>query len=106
MFERRGSTWFPAGMIASVEILSPTRRTTSAAIESARGSSLGRGLIFGPRTITVSFISVEGKMMELSSVRYFSGSLIRGNDVSELRSRGSVITPRKAEAAAVSGEQR
>ena len=38
----------------SVEILSPTFKTTSAEIESGIGSNFGKGFILGPLTISPS----------------------------------------------------
>src|SRR5256886_7670992 len=103
MFERKGRTLAPAGMIWSVEMLSPSRISTSPSIESFGRAATGSGAMFGPRMIWTEARSFGGHSKPDVSTGYFAGSLTLGNLPSSL---GSVITPCTAVAAAVSGLHR
>ena len=103
MFDRNGRNFAPAGMMWSVEMLSPSRMSTSPSIVSLGGFATGSGAMFGPRMIWTDARSFGGHSNPDVSIGYFVGSFTMGNLP---RSRGSVITPRTAVAAAVSGLQR
>src|SRR5205823_10619059 len=103
MFERGGRAFPPAGMIWSVEILSPNQIKTSPSSVSFGGFATGKGPMFGPRTIEIEPRSFGGHSNPDVSTGYFVGSWKAGNFP---RSRGSVIFPSSAVAAAVSGLHR
>ena len=99
---RRGRILAPAGMMWSVVMLSPTLSSTLASMDSARGTVAGKGLMLGPRRISTSSMSSAGTggTIKLSLMRKDSGIPIFGISP---RVRGSVNTPARADAAAVSG---
>src|SRR5438552_1432209 len=103
MFERSGRTFAPAGMMWSVEMLSPRRIKTSPSSVSFGGFATGKGPMFGPRTIEIEPRSFGGHSNPEVSTGYFVGSWKAGNFP---WSRGSVIFPSSAVAAAVSGLHR
>ena len=103
MFDRKGRTLAPAGMIWSVEMLSPSRISTSPSIESFGRAATGSGAMFGPRMIWTEARSFGGHSKPDVSTGYFVGSLKAGILP---RSRGSAIVPEIAVAAAVSGLHR
>src|SRR5438132_3925394 len=103
MFERSGRTFAPAGMIWSVEMLSPRRIKTSPSSVSFGGFATGKGPMFGPRTIGTEPRSFGGHSNPDVSTGYFVGSWKAGNFP---RSLGSAIFPSSAVAAAVSGLHR
>ena len=86
----------------SVVMLSPTFKMAFFSMESGKGCDTGKGLILGPRWISTVSIraSSTGASTMLSLIRKCSGM---GISLSSPRVRGSVSTPVKAEAAAVSG---
>src|SRR2546426_11633095 len=103
MFDRNGRNFAPAGMMWSVEMLSPSRMSTSPSIVSFGGFATGSGAMFGPRMIWTDARSFGGHSKPDVSIGYFVGSFTMGNLP---RSRGSVITTRTADAAAVYGQPR
>src|SRR5256714_12658953 len=103
MFERSGRTFAPAGMMWSVEMLSPRRIKTSPSSVFLGGFATGKGAMFGPRTIGTEPRSFGGHSNPDVSTGYFVGSWKAGNFP---RSRGSVVFPSSAVAAAGSGLHR
>src|SRR5690348_13299462 len=99
----RGSIFAPAGIIASVLMLSPTLINTSPFSTDSIGGRSGRGRILGPlETSIFSACSAgTGGIMPESSITNLSGHVIFGYSP---RSRGSVILPVTAHATHTSGE--
>src|ERR1700679_1118900 len=95
MFERRGRTLEPAGMMWSVVMLSTTFNNTGASIFSAKGELTGEGVIFGRRTTSTFLGSFAGGIIPLASQTNFSGISTFGILP---RVEGSVILPVKAQA--------
>src|SRR5579875_1162885 len=108
MLERYGSARAPAGEISSVEMLSPTLSSTGASISSGNGENSGRLETFCPFTgSTLRACSCGNGGTNIAVFTEFCwGSSSFGYFTFALRahSRGSVITPVNADAAAVSGE--
>ena len=93
-----------AGVISSVEILSPAFRLTWAFKKLPGGVLIGKGLILGPRTIEISLVSMRGVMNIESSTGYTLGSLtLLKSSTFSITSSGEVIYPVTAVAAATSG---
>src|SRR5947209_6571078 len=90
MFDRNGRIFAPAGMMWSVEMLSPRRRRTSPSIVSFGGAATGSGAMLGPRTTWTADRSFGGHSKPDVSTGYFVGSFRAGYLPS---SRGSVMTP-------------
>src|SRR3990172_6051161 len=104
MLLRRGRTSAPPGRMWSVEMPSPTLMRISPSIRSATPpSGIGTGRMFGPRYTSTFERSFGGRTYPESSTGYFVSSATFGGFP---RSRGSVITPPSAVAAAVSGLHR
>src|SRR3989442_15878893 len=100
MFDRKGRTFAPAGMMWSVEMLSPSRISPSPSIASFGGAATGRGAMFGPRMIWMEPLSFGGHSKPEVSTGYFVGFFTFGNLPNSLR---SVFTTRNEGAAAVPG---
>src|SRR5918911_3007073 len=100
---RSGSIFAPAGIIASVLILSPTLISTSPCSTDSIGCRSGSGRILGPLDICILSASSAGAgaTMEESSITNLSGHGILGYSP---RSRGSVIFPVTAQATHTSGD--
>src|SRR2546430_16199946 len=103
MCERSGRIVAPAGMVGAGETLSPRRMRTSPSMVSFGGFAKGRGAMFGPRITWTDDRSFGGHSNPDVSTGYLVGSFSVG---SVPRSRGSVISPSRAVAAAVSGLHR
>ena len=99
MFDRSGRIFAPAGMMWSVVMSSPSTRRTSAAMSSSRGGKTGSGAMFGPLDISTEPPSSGGGTIIRSSDGSVSGHAGFGYAPSV---RGSVMQPRRADAAAVS----
>ena len=95
----------PEGEIASVETLSPSLISTGAVSRSSTGTPRGTGLMFGPFTTSVEAASASdaGGISPAAEASSEAGH-VRSGAVPTVR--GSVMRPVRAEAAAVSGEQR
>ena len=86
-------------------MLSPSFSTIPASMVSRTGPRIGSSEIFGPLMTSTAWRSAvsSGAISEESSIIYASGSWIFANTLTSIRSRGSVICPVTAVAAAVSG---
>src|SRR4051812_40688066 len=108
MLDRRGSARAPAGDISSVEMLSPTLSSTGAFSSSGNGDNSGRLEMLGPFTGSTrsasSGSSGATNIAVLTELRSGRSSFGYSIFTSRAQSRGSVITPVNADAAAVSGE--
>src|SRR6266536_3510489 len=105
MFERSLITRTPSGDIEPVEMSSGRTISTRPSSESGNSGGIGGGWMFGPRmTVTERASSGGGGGMSIASSATGGGGVIDGG--SHPRSRGSVITPRRAVAPATSGEAR
>src|SRR2546422_10381426 len=102
MFDRNGRNFAPAGMMWSVEMLSPSRMSTSPSIVSLGGFATGSGAMFGPRMIWTDARYFGGHPNPDVSIGYLLGSFTIGNLP---RWRGPVMTPRTARAVAASDPQ-
>src|SRR5437667_7894853 len=90
MFDRSGRIFAPAGMMWSVEMLSPSRIRTSPSITSFGGFATGSGAMFGPRMTLTEARSFGGRSNPLVSTGYLAGY---SNVGSFPRSRESAILP-------------
>jgi len=104
MLLRYGRTLEPPARISSVEMLSPILRMTGTSKLSSIGSKSGIFEIFGPFLISTLWLSSGGASSISSPFSGIAGSSISGYGISSVL--GSVMTPVKAEAAAVSGLHR
>ena len=106
MFDQYGETRTPAGMMSSVEIFGPVFSNTGATTSGGNASNVGSGMmlgVFSSRVARASGVSI-GDMNIMSLAGSCAGSAT--GRYGKPASRGSVITPVRADAAAVSGLQR
>ncbi len=100
MLERSLRYW-PAGVMWSVVIRSPTLSVTCPSTCPGGGSACGGAPMFGPRSISTLGLGPSGKMNMLSSIWNAPGIATAGGAASSVR--GSVNSPRIAATAATWG---
>ena len=105
MFDQMATPSAPSGVMSPVETSSGTTISTRPSIVSGRGGTSGGGTMFVPFSSSTPLPS-SGGAMNCPSVTDGSGLGSGGSSGGSPRSRGSVISPRSAVAAAVAGEQR
>src|SRR5699024_3155587 len=103
MLLRNGRTLEPPASISSVDRLSPTVSSTGRTILSSMASKSGIAVIFGPLSSSVPLLSSGGASIKKWSI-FGAGAGISGYPISSVL--GSVISPAKADVAAVSGLHR
>jgi hypothetical protein len=105
MFDQIARPSAPSGAMSPVDTSSGTTISTRPSIVSGSGGTSGGGTMFAPFSSS-TLLPSSGGTMNCASVTDRSGSGAEGSWGGSPSPRGSVISPRRAVAAAVAGEQR